>query len=141
MSWDQYKIYYTLKMKEIHVTCAIILVDEKVLVVQRSEHMKLPLKWEFPGGKIENGESEEACIKREIEEEINIKIELIAKLSPSNYHYPKFSIKLIPFIAKYVDGDIKLLEHKQYRLLKKEELAGLDWADADIPILNEFLGL
>lgn len=126
---------------EIHVTCAIILINEKILAVQRSENMKLPLKWEFPGGKIENGETEEACIKREIEEEINIKIDLIAKLSASNYQYPNFSIKLIPFIANYLDGEIKLMEHKQYRLLEKEELAGLDWADADIPVVKEFLGL
>jgi 8-oxo-dGTP diphosphatase len=67
--------------KIINVTCAIILKDEKILVAQRNEKMKLPLKWEFPGGKLEFNESETECIKREIKEEININIEVLQKLS------------------------------------------------------------
>ena len=128
-------------MQQIKVTCAIIMFNKKILVVQRSENMKLPLKWEFPGGKIENGEGEEDCIRREIKEELNITIDLITRLSPSNYNYPTFSIELIPFVANYLDGEIKLTEHKQYLLLEKEDLARLDWAEADIPVLNEFLKL
>lgn len=128
-------------MGKIEVTCAIILINKKILVVQRSEKMNLPLKWEFPGGKIENGEDDEDCIKREIHEELNIKVDLISRLTPSHYNYPNFSIELIPFIAKYLDGEINLIEHKQYLLLEKEKLKGLDWAEADIPILNEFLTL
>jgi 8-oxo-dGTP diphosphatase len=128
-------------MKKIQVTCAIILLNNKVLVVQRSEAMSLPLKWEFPGGKIEKGETAENCIKREIKEELNIEIELMSRLSPSIFDYPNFSIELIPFRANYKDGDIKLAEHKQFLMLEKEKLSALDWAEADIPILNEFLGL
>ena len=60
----------------INVTCAIIYFNDKILVTQRSEKMKFPLKWEFPGGKLEEGESEIDCIKREIREEINIEIEI-----------------------------------------------------------------
>lgn len=59
-------------MNIIQVTCGIILKDGKVLVAQRSEAMSLPLKWEFPGGKIVRGESEEDCLKRELLEELNI---------------------------------------------------------------------
>ena len=128
-------------MQKIKVTCAIILFNKKILVVQRSENMKLPLKWEFPGGKIENGEEEEDCIKREIIEELNISIDLITRLSPSHFDYPTFSIELIPFVANYLAGEIKLAEHKQYLLLEKEDVASLDLAEADIPILNEFLKL
>jgi len=128
-------------MKIIDVTCAIISFNDKTLVVQRDENMKLPLKWEFPGGKIEKGESEQDCIKREIKEELNIEIELISKLTPSKFDYPNFSIQLIPFTANYIRGDIKLTEHKQYLLLNKDKLKILDWAQADIPILNEYLGL
>lgn len=126
-------------MKNIDVTCAIILLNDKTLVVQRSSSMKLPLKWEFPGGKLEPGESEEDCIKREIREELNIEIEIISKLTPSIYEYPTISIRLIPFLANYCSGVITLNEHKEYRLLSKEELSNLDWADADLPILNEYL--
>ncbi|MBF6611236.1 MAG: NUDIX domain-containing protein [Chryseobacterium sp.] len=126
-------------MDKISVTCAIIIKDKKVLVVQRSEAMKLPLKWEFPGGKIESDESEEECIKREIIEEIGIEIELISRLTPSIHSYSSFQIELIPFLANYTKGNIKLTEHKKYLLLEKDELKELDWAEADIPILNEFL--
>lgn len=128
-------------MKTIHVTCAIITINDKILVVQRSETMSLPLKWEFPGGKIESGETAEDCIRREIEEELNIKIELVARLSPSYFIYPNFAIELIPFTANYIEGEIELSEHKLYLLLDKEELSNLDWAEADIPILNEFLSI
>ncbi|MBK8701372.1 MAG: (deoxy)nucleoside triphosphate pyrophosphohydrolase [Saprospiraceae bacterium] len=128
-------------MKKINVTCAIISFNDKILAVQRSESMKLPLKWEFPGGKIENGESEEECIKREIKEELNLEIELMARLSPSTHHYSDFTINLIPFTANYLSDDIKLTEHKQYVLLNKEELLDLDWAEADIPVVKEYLGI
>lgn len=123
------------------VTCAIITVKDKILVTQRSEKMKLPLKWEFPGGKIEGNESEIDCIKREIREEINIEIKIIQKLPKSNYDYGNFQINLIPFLANYVSGKIVLLEHKAYKLIDKSELLNLDWAEADIPIVEEFLKL
>ena len=123
----------------INVTCAIIVIENKILVTQRSEKMKLPLKWEFPGGKLEENESEIDCIKREIKEEINIDIEVVKKLSSSIYDYGSFKINLIPFIAKHVHGEIKLTEHKDYKLLQKTELLSLDWAEADLPIVEEFL--
>ena len=127
--------------KCIDVTCAIIYFKDKILVTQRSETMKLPLKWEFPGGKLEPNESEIDCIKREILEEINIKIEIDKKLSNSVFDYGSFQIKLIPFIANFVSGDIKLAEHKEYRLLDISELSNLDWAEADKPIVEELLKL
>ncbi len=123
----------------IDVTCAIIIKENKIFVAQRSESMKLPLKWEFPGGKLEKNESEIECIKREIKEEINIDIEVINKLSPSIYDYGPFKINLIPFIVNYISGEIKLTEHKEYKLLDKAELLNLDWAEADLPIVEEFL--
>jgi 8-oxo-dGTP diphosphatase len=128
-------------MNRIIVTCAIIEVDNKILVVQRSEKMKLPLKWEFPGGKLEPNETEEDCIKREIKEEINIEIDIIKRLSPTNFDYPNVSIQLIPFVTRYTKGGFKLKEHKEYLIIEKKELNKLDWAEADIPVLNEYLNL
>ena len=125
----------------INVTCAIIIKDNKILVTQRSEIMKLPLKSEFPGGKLELHESEINCVKREIKEELNIEIEVLKKLSNSVFDYGTFKINLIPFIANHISGEILLLEHKDYKLLDKIELLNLDWAEADIPILKEFLKL
>ncbi|WP_225036775.1 (deoxy)nucleoside triphosphate pyrophosphohydrolase [Winogradskyella sp. SM1960] len=128
-------------MKTIPVTCAIVQFDNKVLAVQRSETMKLPLKWEFAGGKIESGESEIDCIKREIFEELNIQIEVKERLTPVTHQYTDFKIKLIPFTAKYVSGELKLKEHSDFVLARKEELINLDWAEADLPILKEFIEL
>jgi 8-oxo-dGTP diphosphatase len=128
-------------MKKVQVTCAIIQFNNKILVVQRSENMKLPLKWEFPGGKIEDGETAEDCIEREIKEELDITIDLTSRLSSSFFDYPNFSIELIPFTAIYKGGNIKLAEHKHYLILEKDELTSLDWAKADIPIINQFLRL
>jgi 8-oxo-dGTP diphosphatase len=99
--------------------------------------MNLPLKWEFPGGKIEKNETEEACIKREIKEELNIEITLLKKLSTSFHEYPNISIELIPFVAQYLSGDIVLKEHQSYQFLKLAELSNLDWAEADIPIVKQ----
>jgi len=123
------------------VTCAIIENNNRVLVVQRSEKMSLPMKWEFPGGKIENNETDEECIIREIKEELNLEIELTGKLNSSKFDYPNISIELIPFIAKQIGGQIRLNEHAAFKYIKKEELLDLDWAEADIPIVKEYLSL
>ena len=128
-------------MKAIPVTCAIIRFDNKILAVQRSKTMKLPLKWEFAGGKIEDGESEIDCVKREILEELSIKIEIKDRLTPVTHQYPNFKIKLIPFIAEYLSGELKLREHCSFLLADKDELINLDWAEADLPILKEFIKL
>lgn len=125
----------------LQVTCAIIQIENKILVTQRSATMKLPFKWEFPGGKIEKGESEVDCIIREIKEEINIEIEIIQKLTPVIHDYGSFKINLIPFLGQYLSGNIKLAEHSAFQLLEKDELLDLDWAAADLPIVMELLQL
>ena len=123
--------------KTIAVVCAIIIYQEKILVVQRGAQMSLPFKWEFPGGKMEENETEESCIKREIKEELNIEILLLKKLSSSFYQYPNISIELIPFVAQYLLGELTLKEHQSYKLLTLSELNNLDWAEADLPIVKE----
>ncbi|WP_291859247.1 (deoxy)nucleoside triphosphate pyrophosphohydrolase [Marinilabilia sp.] len=128
-------------MNRIKVICAIISFGSRVLVVQRGEGMSMPLKWEFPGGKVEKGESEEACVKREIKEELDIEIKLLKRLTPVRHSYPHVSIELIPFQADFYRGEVNLLEHKQYLLLDKQQLGDLDWADADVPIVNEYMEL
>jgi 8-oxo-dGTP diphosphatase len=128
-------------MKRIRVACAVVEIGDKILVVQRSEKMKLPLKWEFPGGKIELAESPEDCILRELLEELNIKVEIANQLTSVNFDYSDSFIELIPFVVRYDSGEIRLAEHKQYLLLSKTELVNLDWSEADIPVLTEYLKL
>lgn len=125
----------------IEVTCAIIQFKAKVLVVQRSNSMTLPNKWEFPGGKVEENETEQECILREIKEELNIDIELVQRLTPTIYNYPNQSIRLIPFLSNYSGGKLELAEHHGFQWLLKNELLELDWAEADIPIVKEYLNL
>jgi 8-oxo-dGTP diphosphatase len=125
----------------INVTCAIIIKDYKVLATQRSDVMSLPLKWEFPGGKIEDGESSENCLLREIKEELNLEIKIVYRLEAKPYNYENFSINLIPFVANFISGEILLLEHNDFKWLSIDELKQLDWAEADIPVLEAFINL
>jgi 8-oxo-dGTP diphosphatase len=127
-------------VKLIKVTCAILLDSGKVLCAQRSENMDLPLKWEFPGGKIEENESAEDCLKREILEELNIEIEVLEPFESNIHQYgPAKKIELIPFLCCYKKGNIILKEHKSYCWKETENLGELDWAAADIPIVQDFL--
>jgi 8-oxo-dGTP diphosphatase len=128
-------------MKLIRVTCGIILKDGKVLIVQRSDKMSLPLKWEFPGGKIQDGESEELCLHRELKEELNIEVSINGRLPNNTHYYGTFSIELIPFTVTYISGDITLLEHGAMALVQKDELGDFDFAPADLPILKAYLAL
>lgn len=128
-------------MKIILVACVIIIIDDKVLAVQRSKEMNLPLKWEFHGGKIEKGETEIEFINKEIFEELNIKIEIKKRLIPLTYEYPDFKINLIPFLTNYILGELILKEHLDLVIANKNELINFDWAEADLPILKEFLEL
>lgn len=125
--------------REIRVTCAIILDGDRVLVTQRGEQMKMPLKWEFPGGKVESGEDDITCLHRELKEELNVSVEILKPLSPQRFRYPDFDITLVPFLARINDGEIQLHEHKAYRWLRRDELRSLDWAEADVPVVEDFL--
>lgn len=124
-------------MNTLKVTCAIIENNNKILCAQRSETMKLPLKWEFPGGKIETNESPEACLKREIREELGIEIDILEQLPSFKHSYSaNFSIELFPFRCNCLTQEIHLAEHKQIKWLSLEELKDLDWAKADVPIVD-----
>lgn len=126
----------------IDVACAIIITPEKrVLVTQRSADMRHPLKIEFPGGKVEAAEMPDACIVREIKEELNLDIQPIYEMQPHIHAYPDITIRLIPFVCRVIGGEIKLREHLTYAWLTPVELLDLDWAAADIPVLQQYLSL
>ncbi|EOR95678.1 Mutator mutT protein (7,8-dihydro-8-oxoguanine-triphosphatase) [Arcticibacter svalbardensis MN12-7] len=124
----------------IDVVCAIIIDEQgKVLAARRSKSMDLPGKWEFPGGKVEPFEQAEASIIREIKEELDIVIQT-SKSGPAHiHHYKNKSIRLIPFICKQLSGTISLKEHETYGWFTSEQLKTLAWAEADIPILNDYI--
>jgi 8-oxo-dGTP diphosphatase len=124
--------------KNILVACAIIRQEGKILAVQRSELMNLPFKWEFPGGKINEGESPEQCVIREVSEELNLQIEVGQSLPSVNYDYPDFSVTLFPFICAIVSGEIILHEHKSMLWLSTHELWSLDWLAPDLEIISAY---
>ena len=102
--------------------------------------MNLPLKWEFPGGKVEEDEDLESCLKREIKEELGVEIEVTERL-PSNTHTysnQKF-IKLIPFRCSLQTFEIDLKEHLKVEWASPSELLQFDWAEADIPIVQNYV--
>ncbi len=132
--------YTKLMGSTLPVTCAIIENQGTILCAQRSGLMALPYKWEFPGGKIEKGESAEACLVREIKEELNIEI-VILRAFPSHTFDDGFGkvIELMPFLCHYNEADLRVNEHLQITWVKVEDLKKLDWAEADIPIVLDFM--
>lgn len=123
-----------------NVTCAILLNNlNQVLVVQRSQTMNLPLKWELPGGKVETGETLEECLIREIKEELDLLIQIEKSFGEYVYNYPKQSITLYPFVCSIVSGEIALAEHKAFQWCSLNQLSELDLAEADIKIVEDFI--
>jgi 8-oxo-dGTP diphosphatase len=121
------------------VTCAIIEREGLVLAAQRGVEMSLPLKWEFPGGKIIPGEELEDCLRRELNEELGVSISVHCPLSPSTHHYPSITVTLYPFVCEIEAGEIILNEHAAVSWLPSEKLNELDLADADLPVLADYL--
>jgi len=101
--------------------------------------MSLPLKWEFPGGKIRSSESPETCLLRELNEELGISVSVREALSPATHRYPAFTVTLHPFRCALESGPLTLYEHEAVLWLKPEELLSLDWAEADLPVIDSYL--
>lgn len=127
------------EVKTIKVACAIVKHNNKILVTQRSESMNLPLKWEFPGGKIEKNETAADCVMREIKEELNITIQTNGFMKEQIHDYGTFVIALQPVLADYLGGTIQLHEHANFLWLSPDELGSVDWAAADKAIVSELM--
>lgn len=126
----------------ISVTCAIIEQHARVLVTQRSENMPEPLLWEFPGGKVEAGETEEECLVREIREELRLHIQPLKRLTPVRHTINAGrSIDLIPYRCHYIGGTIQLLEHRSYHWAHPHDLMKYRWCAPDLPVVAEYLRL
>lgn len=123
----------------LNVSCAIIEHKGLVLAVQRNTHMDYPLLWEFPGGKLEEGESASSCIIREIKEELGINIQVREALNTYTHANKGRTITLIPFVCHWKDGSFHLHEHAAARWLRPEELKALSWCPADIPLVKDYL--
>lgn len=118
-------------MKRIEVVAAIIHHEGRVLATQRG-YGDFKNGWEFPGGKMEPGETAEAAIVREIREELAVEIQPERLVTTVECDYPKFHLTMHCFLCRVISGDIQLLEHEASRWLSKEELGDVDWLPADI---------
>ena len=128
-------------MKKVEVVAAIIKFDDKILCVQRANN-KLPYiseKYEFPGGKVEAGETNENALRRELSEELNIVADIQSFFLTVVHNYPDFELTMHSFICKVDMKEITLNEHIDSKWLTVDQLHSLDWAAADIPIVNKII--
>lgn len=127
-------------MKTINVAAAIIRSGDKVLATQRAKG-EFAGGWEFPGGKIELGETPKQAVIREIKEELDVTIKVIEQVFTVEYDYPNFHLTMPCFFAEVVSGKIKLLEHSQSKWLNKKQLDSVEWLEADLELINYLKGL
>ncbi len=121
----------------IDVVAAIILDGKKVMIARRAIHKSLPGKWEFPGGKVEEGEKPEEALVRELKEEFDIKTEIGVLVKTIEHSYDNFDIRLAAYITKIVAGNFRLSDHDKILWVDVEMLHNYDLATADIPIAQE----
>lgn len=125
-------------MKNINVCAAIILKDNKIFITQRG-YGDFKDKWEFPGGKIEDNETKEECIKREIKEELDAEIEIIKFLNTIEYTYPTFHLVMHNFIARLKDNHLVLKEHENAKFIDIKDIGFYDFLPADNLIFEDLM--
>ncbi len=122
--------------KRINVVGAVLTQGTKILAAQRGEGMSLAGMWEFPGGKIEDGETPQEALRRELEEELLCSAEIGEKVETTEYEYDFGIVILTTFFGTIVDKEPTLTEHSEVRWVEASDLGGLPWAPADIPAVN-----
>lgn len=126
--------------KTVRVVGAVIYNERnEILCALRSPEMSLPNLWEFPGGKMEEGENPEETLVREIQEELGCTIEVHEKIEEVHHEYPNVIVNLLTYKAKIVEGEPKAKEHAELKWMPLRELRSLEWAPADIPTVEALL--
>ena len=123
-------------MAVIHVVGAALVRQGRCLAAQRGPDMTLPGKWEFPGGKVEAGESPQVALARELREELGIDAEIGHWLGQGKAHVDGHEIVLDVYAAQYRSGSLELREHAAAEWMAADDFGSLDWADADVPLLG-----
>ncbi|UUX33534.1 (deoxy)nucleoside triphosphate pyrophosphohydrolase [Fundicoccus culcitae] len=125
--------------KEIQVVGAVIQSDNLIFCAQRGPGKSLAELWEFPGGKIEAGETDREALEREIKEELQCQIKVLDKITTNRYEYDFGFVNLTTFNCLLIDGQPKLTEHIDVKWLPINQLKTLNWAPADIPTIDILL--
>ena len=123
-------------MKTVRVVASAIRKDNKIFATQRG-YGEFKDGWEFPGGKIEEGETPEQALTREIKEELDTEIQVGKLIDTIEYDYPKFHLSMDCFWCEIMQGGLELKEHEAARWLSKEELYSVDWLPADVGVVEK----
>lgn len=130
-----------IKMKTVKVVAAVITAcnenGEKIIFATQRGYGEFKDGWEFPGGKVEPGETPQAALKREIMEELETEIEVGDLIETIEYDYPTFHLSMDCFWAEIVKGDLVLREHEAAKWLTKEQLGSVDWLPADLGLVEK----
>ena len=128
-------------MKTVKVVAAVITASnengEKIIFATQRGYGEFKDGWEFPGGKVEPGETPQAALKREIMEELETEIEVGDLIETIEYDYPTFHLSMDCFWAEIVKGDLVLREHEAAKWLTKEQLGSVDWLPADLGLVEK----
>lgn len=122
-------------MKTIRVVAGIIKLDNKILATQRTDGIYKG-RYEFPGGKIEEHETKEEALIREIKEELTLDIKVNEFVHTINFDYPTFHLEMDCYFCEIINGEISLSCHSDYKWITKAELDSLNWLDADIELIE-----
>ncbi len=123
-------------METKHVVCAVILHEGRIFATQRG-YGEFKDRWEFPGGKVEPGETAEQAIVREIREELETSVEPLRLLDTIDEDYPRFHLSMQCFLCRVKEGHLRLVEHEAARWLDKEHLYDVDWLPADRNLVRQ----
>jgi 8-oxo-dGTP diphosphatase len=128
-------------MKHYIVVAAIIQHGDKILCMQRdsSRHAYLSYKYEFPGGKVEPGETDEEALLREIQEELDLDVVVEKEFITVEHEYPDFKLTMSSYLCQSPTSEFTLKEHVAFQWLRTAELKSLDWVAADIPIVDKLM--
>lgn len=127
-------------MKTINVVAAVIMKEGKVFATQRG-YGEFKDGWEFPGGKVEAGESPEEALRREIREELEVEVNVGDLIDTIEYDYPAFHLSMKCYACTIASGSPHLLEHEAARWLSADQLDSVAWLPADITLIPKIAGL
>ena len=125
-----------IKPREMDVVAAVLKDKEKFLIAKRGDNQSFPSKWEFPGGKVEEGESFKSALLREIKEELNVNINVLKKIASEKVEVNNIIISIHYFYAEIISGAVELVEHSDFKWVVKSDFNSFDFIIGDERILK-----